>query len=126
MSVYSPINLPGQVDVFSYEILSRCRQGRTLAFKTFTVTAGDSTPKVTEIIEKTGNAITNGILSLSVDDDGRVDLTDVKSGRVIKDCLKVEDMADAGEATALSSAEIRPYIPTALKRKSPLRKTTSL
>lgn len=121
MSVYSPINLPGQVDVFSYEVYLDAGRVEPFAFKTFTVTAGDSTPKVTEIIEKTGNAITNGILSLSVDDDGRVDLTDVKSGRVIKDCLKVEDMADAGESYGFELGGDSPIYSDSFKKEVTLK-----
>ena len=42
--------------------------------------------------------ITNEFLQASVDADGIVNITDLRNGRILRDCLRLEDMADAGDS----------------------------
>ncbi len=97
-AVYSAINLPGWVEVFDYTIQLDAGDVAPFAFKSFLVTAGESTPTVAAFDATLPTVIENDLLTVSVSADGRVDITDRKSGRTLKDCLRAEDREDNGDS----------------------------
>ena len=98
INVFSPINLPGQLSVWAYQIYLDAGTVNPYSFKTFTVVKADALPAVAKDDLSGQACITNGILSVKVSGDGRVDITDLASGRTLTDCVKIEDSADAGES----------------------------
>ena len=118
-NVFSPINLPGQLEIMEYTLQLDAGTVEPFAFKTFLVTEATPTEKVRDAAGSsvnegtdTANAggriesisavqtyeITNGILKVTVSCEGKVDLTDCRTGRTLADCLRLEDMADAGDS----------------------------
>ena len=98
IDVFSPINLPGTIDVTKYDIYMKTGKITPFSFKNFLVkkTCGDMeiTPaKCCDCPE-----IENEYFKVAVDEKGKITLTEKASGRVIDDVLKFEDVADAGES----------------------------
>ena len=96
--VYSAINLPGWLEVFDYTIQLDAGEVAPFAFKSFLVTAGENTPAVAEMDANLPTVIENDLLTVSVSADGKVDITDRKTGRTMKDCLRAEDREDFGDS----------------------------
>jgi len=97
-AVYSPINLPGWLNVYDYTIQLDAGEVAPFAFKSFLVTAGKTMPAVAAFDASLPTVIENDRLTVTVTADGKVDITDRKSGRVIADCLRLEDREDAGDS----------------------------
>lgn len=98
-NVYSPINLPGKVEVWEQEISFDAGNVAPYAFKTFLIVKADQIPALAVPVEqREKNSIHNDFLQLSFTDDGRLSLTDLRNGRTIHDFLDVEDISDRGNA----------------------------
>ncbi|MCQ2446252.1 MAG: glycosyl hydrolase-related protein, partial [Clostridia bacterium] len=98
-NVYSPINLPGKVEVWDQEIAFDAGEVAPYAFKTFLIVKADKVPSLASPIEKEEKtSISNGLLSLSFDDSGRLTLKNIRTGRTLDDFLDIEDRADRGNA----------------------------
>ncbi len=96
--VYSPVNLPGKQEVYEYTLLLDAGEVAPFSFKSFLVTANENTPEIYSCADST--IIENEFLTLSVDKEGRVDITDKRSNRIIADCLRFEDREDNGDSYA--------------------------
>lgn len=98
-NVYSPINLPGKVEVWDQEIAFDAGEVAPYAFKTFLIVKADKVPSLASPIEKEEKtSISNGLLSLSFDESGRLTLKNIRTGRTLDDFLDIEDRADRGNA----------------------------
>jgi len=97
-AVYSPINLPGWLDVFEYTIQLDVGRVEPFAVKTFLVT--EALKEVDIFDDKAGNTavIENDILCVSVDEKGRIDITDKATGRKLENCISFEDREDNGDS----------------------------
>lgn len=117
-NVFSPINLPGQLDICEYTMQLDAGTVAPFSFKTFLVTAANTedvdspsaiadsdnneqrycepSPK-SECSEHTWE-IANEFLKVTVTPAGKVDLTDCRTGRTMEDCLRLEDMSDVGDS----------------------------
>ena len=97
IDVFSPINLPGTIDVTKYDIYMKTGKITPFSFKKLPCqeTCGDMeiTRQVRDCPE-----IENEYFKVAVDEKGKITLTEKASGRVIDDVLKFEDVADAGES----------------------------
>ncbi|MBP3388687.1 MAG: hypothetical protein J6K98_02300, partial [Clostridia bacterium] len=104
-NVFSPINLPGVLEVFKYRLYLDAGTVNPYSFKTFLITAGDELQEPAPLHgDVTEAVVSNDILKLAVSPEGKVELTDLRTGRILPDCLRLEDMADAGESYAFRSA----------------------
>ena len=98
LDVFSPINLPGCLDVKVFEIyiyldnISPMSAKGLLVKKTNTAPAYvDSKPSATILLD-------NEYLTVSVSKDGIVDITDKSTSRVIKDAIDIEQSSDVGDS----------------------------
>lgn len=96
--IFSPINLPGTLDVDVFETYVDVGTVNPYSFKNFTVKAVAGNAEITPEICCEQKEIENDLLKVAVSDDGKVDITCKKSGRVIKDCIGIEDSADKGDS----------------------------
>ena len=104
-NVYSPINLPGTLEVFKYRLYLDAGTVEPYSFKTFLITAGDKVQQPAPLCgDVTEAVVSNNILKLVVSPEGKVALTDLRTGRTLQDCLRLEDVADAGDSYAFRPA----------------------
>lgn len=94
--VFSPINLPGSLDVKRYDAYVDVGEVAPYAFKTFTIRRIDGQVAVVPLIEQTKPVLQNDLLSLSVDETGKVTITG--AGQQAENCLYLEDRADIGDS----------------------------
>jgi len=98
-NVYSPINLPGWFYVWDYCIYLEVGTVEAYSFKNFIITKSDEVMPCLKPIEKQKFfVISNKNLKVSVSKDGKVDITDLSSGRTLEDFIRLEDMADSGDS----------------------------
>ena len=98
-NVYSPINLPGKVEVWDQEIAFDAGEVAPYAFKTFLIVKASAVPALASPVERKDlSSIENGLLKLTCEKDGSLTLTDLRTGRVLADFLDIEDRADRGNS----------------------------
>ncbi len=101
LNVFTPINLPGNIDVDEYTILFYAGEVPPMSVRAFLVrpAAGEAAmlPACDGEMEDAVE-LSAGELTLKVHKDGRVDATYANDGRVVEDCLLLEDTADVGNA----------------------------
>ncbi|MBR7127470.1 MAG: hypothetical protein IKD09_02665 [Lentisphaeria bacterium] len=87
----SPVNLPGRINVYRRQI-SFTADMPAFGYKVFKVVPTAENSEFAEL----GNS--NGIIKVKVDENGRIDLTDLRDNRLFKDVLSLEDTGDLGDA----------------------------
>ena len=126
-NVFSPVNLPGTLDICEYTLQLDAGWVEPFAFKTFLVTDASNTNTACHCLDEGDSAwcsvraasednaapcfkqdktecadqtleIANDSLKLTVTPDGKVNLTDLRTGRTLADCLRLEDMSDTGDS----------------------------
>ena len=98
ISMFSPINLPGELNVDSCTIWFDSGEVAPYSFKTFIIRKAAKWQELTPIKCCDVTSFENEHLKVEISPDGKVDVTELASGRVMKDCIKIEDVADAGES----------------------------
>ncbi len=115
--VVSPFNLPGWLDVWQYRLYLDVGTVQPYAFKSFIITAADTMPAITPVVRQAAaTTVSNGLLTLAVSADGSVDITDERNGRVLRDCLRLEDVADIGDSYAFKPIEDTPIFSDACRK----------
>ena len=106
--VFSPINLPGTKEVKEYEAYIDVGEVAPYAFKTFIIRSVEG--KIAFSTTKTDDipTITNGILSLQADQNGRVTL--VSGERKVENCIFLEDQADIGDSYVFINSTDTPIL----------------
>ena len=136
-NVFSPINLPGQLDVWSYTLQLDAGTVAPFAFKTFLITDAGSSENTCQVHTTAPEAtqdftISNDTLTLSITKKGKVDITDCRTGRTLIDCLRLEDKSDVGDSYKYLPGGDEPlYSDTwdktvAIIEKTPLKQTIRL
>ncbi len=107
--VYSPINLPGWFYVWEYKLYIDVGTVRPYSFKSFIVVKSEETVSpIMQPQQKNKAVIENERLRVSADLNGRIDITDIKSGRVFSDTIHFEDIADVGDSYTYVPAKGEP------------------
>ena len=108
--IFSPINLPGSIDIDRFVIRLDTGLVPPYSAKAFLVTP-DSTPlSVSAAPEQPAGEIRldDGRFCLTVTPDGRASLLDRETGRELPDFLDAEDTADRGDSYVYGLAEEAP------------------
>lgn len=106
--VFSPINLPGTLEVKRYDAYVDVGEVSPYAFKTFTVRNVPGKVAVGETVSDTHPEISNGTYRVTADGQGRV--TVARGDRQVEDCLYLEDCADIGDAYVFVNGEDTPIL----------------
>ncbi len=97
--VFSPINLPGVLDVVRWELDVFVPKMAPFSARSYFVKARDSFPAQKEPAVPRGKTrLENEFLSVTVDPSGQVDLTDKRTGKTYADLLDLEETADRGDS----------------------------
>ncbi len=94
--VYSPINLPGVLDVVRYEGYVEVGQVEPYAIKTFTIRKKQGTCPVDVLVQSQEYTLKNEFFSLSVNQKGQVTME--WDGHKAENCIYLEDVADIGDS----------------------------
>jgi len=110
IDVFSPVNLPGRVLSDCYSLYLDAGTLEPFSFKVFT--AKKSAACLPLLKDKTDDVpvIENEYVRLSVSEDGRISITDLKTGRTAEDCIYFEDTADRGDSYVYFSAGDKPIL----------------
>lgn len=103
--VFSPINLPGNMEVDRYEIYLYIRELAGMSFRGYTVKKDTPKAVMPMIRDSVKVAAENEYLQVHVHDDGSVDLFDKISKREIKNCIDWEETGDRGDSYIYSPCE---------------------
>lgn len=104
--VFSPINLPGVLDVTRYELDLYVKDLPPFSARSYFVKKRDSFPAQSGETASDGTyRLENEFLTVTVDPSGRVDLTDKRTGVQYPDLLELEDTADRGDSYVYFSSE---------------------
>lgn len=106
-NVMSPINLPGELDIYDYKLLFDAGDVAPYSFKTFCLIPADVIRAPLLAPAALPAKIENEVLSLSVEGD-RVTLTEKATGRTITDLIQLEDVADVGDSYGFYGADDEP------------------
>lgn len=102
--IFSPINLPGTIEVDSYKIQAYVENIKGLGYRTLVVRPCDSKIGICGMQEEGYQRISNVIymeneyIKVTISNKGRIDILYKESGRIVQDFLTVEDTGDIGDA----------------------------
>lgn len=115
VDVFSPVNLPGGVLSDCYSLYLDAGTLEPFSVRVFTVKKSAQPLPMLEAKTDDIPVIQNEYIRLSVSEDGRVSLTDLKTGRTAEDCLYFEDTADRGDSYVYFPAGDEPILSGAYK-----------
>ncbi len=128
--VFSPINLPGTLDVKRYTALVDVGRVEPYAFKTFTLRNAPGVVTVSPAPQHESCELKNEYMSIAIAPDGKVDLT--MNGRTVRDCVHLEDRADRGDSYCFVRGGDQPLLAddcvtrVRLTENTPLRQTAEI
>ncbi len=96
--VLSPINLPGEKRVDRYSLLLRPGEIGGMSRRTLLLSPSEDAVDLTPEISKSAYVMDNEYLTVHINENGTVDITDKKSGAVYKNTLLIEDAIDLGDS----------------------------
>lgn len=116
--VFSPLNLPGVLDVDSYRIYVYASDTAPLSLQGLIVTPKTDGKAPIALTCDTVPAMENEYLKVAVDKDGRICITDKASGSTVENAIEFVEDSDRGESyvhfvsedRAISSAEFTPAV----------------
>lgn len=101
LNLFTPINLPGDLDVTEYTVLLHVDTVPAMSVRAFVVRPVEGEAALQPACESAiadSVALTAGDVTLTIHKNGRVDACYANDGRVVEDCLLLEDTADVGNA----------------------------
>ncbi len=106
--VFSPINLPGVLDVQRYQLEVYVKDLPPFSARTYCLKPQNGPCPLPEEIGSIPGLLENEFLSVSVDQAGHVDLTDKRTGTRYPNLLELEDSADWGDSYVYYPGEEAP------------------
>jgi alpha-mannosidase len=99
VDVFSPINLPGTLDIDRYEIYIDAQTIESFSARGYALVPknGADMPAVKQI-KSEKIVLENEYIRVNVDENGRVDITDKVGGLTLKDAVDFEDTGDSGDS----------------------------
>ena len=102
-SVFSAVNLPGNLDVVRYKIRMLAEKVPAFGYSVYRIQTKERTPEYENgspiaFMEGKGFCLENGCLKAVITPSGKIDLLHKESGHCYKDILTVQDVADTGNA----------------------------
>lgn len=116
--LFSPLNLPGSIDIDSYKIYLNETGVKSWSVKSYLVMKSNQLASFLQVERESLLCFETNLLRLVITKNGNVDLIQKRICREIKDCLYIEDTADYGDAyyympeneAAILSKEFTPVI----------------
>ena len=105
LDVMAALNLPGRVAVDSWRIYLKAEELPAFSIHSYKIIKSEKEIPLLELINSKLPILENNALRVEIHPDGRIDLTDRASGRVLKDFLYLEDSADRGDSYVYFSTE---------------------
>lgn len=96
--VFSPVNLPGVLDVDRYTLYLYADGVRPFSAKGYRISRAAETPALCETLQTDSPVMENTCLKVTVYEDGRVDLYNKITAQTYTDILDVEETADYGDS----------------------------
>ena len=105
---FSPINLPGSIEVDSYRIYMSVPETNGFSMQGYSVRKSDTVKNTVSFIENSDFILENEFIKVTVNQNGSIDITDKQSGKVMNDCIYLEEQADTGDSYLFRSANDTP------------------
>jgi len=96
--VFTPINLPGCVDVDRFELYLYETNINPFAIKSYTVKKSNKPYKCVKEIENADKVMENEYLKVKVNADGKVDIFDKVNGFAFENAIDIEETTDRGDS----------------------------
>lgn len=97
LSVHSPINLPGIVEINRYKIAFRIGKLNGMTKKTLICVPSDIQLCISPNFNRHAKLMENEFLKVEINPNGSVNIFDKKSNQTYKNALIIEDIADNGD-----------------------------
>lgn len=107
-SIFSPINLPGSVEVDTYKIYLNVSEMQPMSFICYKINTNCGELEFSENRDLEENFFENEELAVEVTDKGTVNITCKSSHRKLEDCIYLEDTADKGTSYIFVGAGDKP------------------
>ncbi|MDF2686460.1 MAG: hypothetical protein K0S55_1642 [Clostridia bacterium] len=131
--VFSPLNLPGVLNVRIFTILLKYENVKEFAVKGLLIRKTEVFRTNSEAIEKLEvNIIKSDYFGVSVSENGKIQIEFLKTGKIIENALMIEDLPDRGDAYVFLKSEDKPLLSTdydfktTVKHASKLRKSIKI
>ena len=97
--VFSPVNLPGVLDVDRYTLYLYAHRVRPYSAKSYRISRAEQAPMLYKCLQQTGlTTLENDCIRVTVGEDGRIDLLNKKTEQLYRDILDIEESADYGDS----------------------------
>jgi alpha-mannosidase len=103
----SPRHYPDDDLVMACDVAAWVPEVPAYGIRSFAHTSRNRPVAIPHAAKAEGNALTNGRVSVRVGDDGRVEFTDVSTGRTVPDLLQWESRVDLGDSYTPSVRETK-------------------
>ena len=100
---FTPINLPGSIEVVSYEIQLLVENIEGLSYRTFAVKPSESGNAIVAA-GSNDTSMENEYIKVSINADGKVDILYKETGKLYSDILMLEDSEDFGDSYVYAKA----------------------
>ena len=120
----SPRHYPDDDLVMAYEVAAWIPEVPAYGIRCFTHTQRNRAAAIPNPASAEGGALTNGLISVRVHDDGRTEFTDVRNGRFAPDLLQWESRVDLGDSYTPSIRGVKftaKFVGTRVVHRGPVR-----
>ncbi len=104
MDIFSAINLPGSMLVDVYKIYLSVRDMKPYSFECFKITPVSGKLNIAEKPSDNTVKLENEYLTVDIAPDGKVNISLKENGRILTDCISLEDTADIGTSYVFGNA----------------------
>jgi alpha-mannosidase len=116
--LFSPVNLPGVMRVDLFEIYLYAEDVNRMSVKGFVIKKSNEIKPILKTKKDSKSVLENEYLKIEISKSGSIDLTDLTSGRIMKNCLYFEETVDRGDSyiyfktddPAILSTSFEPHI----------------
>lgn len=103
--ILSPINLPGGKTVREFCVTLDSGVIKGMSHRSFIVSPADGKAETTATVKCDANKLENEFITVKINENGTIDITDKKTGRLYTDMLLLEDTFDRGDSYLYSQKE---------------------
>jgi alpha-mannosidase len=107
----SPRHYPDDDLVMAYDVAAWIPEVPAFGVRAFAHTRRHKAVGIPNAARAEGSSLSNGLVSVRVDEDGRVEYTDIRSGRSVPGLLQWESRVDLGDSYTPSSRGVK-FAPT--------------
>lgn len=98
MDVFSPINLPGTIEVERCRVYLSVPETAPFSMQGYSVRKCEERPAAMTLITSAEPILENDFLRVEVTSEGSITIQDKENGRTLNDCIYLEDIGDRGDS----------------------------